>query len=116
MIGKVLDVLRSHAFTFTTERDLQDGMAEAFADAGLPMTREVRLSRGDRIDFLIGSVGVEVKTNGGWQAVTKQCQRYAASERVTELVIVTSKAAHLACPNWIGGKPLVVHFLGGMRL
>lgn len=112
----ILGVLESAAFTFTSEADLQAGLQTVLSSAGLPVEREVALSPADRIDFLVDRVGIEVKTQGSWIAVTKQCQRYAASDRLDSLIIVTNKASHLACPSAIGGKPLTVHFLGGRRM
>ncbi len=88
-----------------SERELQDAVAEILSRAGIAFEREAVLADGDRIDFLIGSVGLEVKVRGGLSALTRQLARYAASERVAELVVLTTP--RLAClPRSLHGKPL----------
>ncbi|MGH3825963.1 MAG: hypothetical protein ACRDQX_02120 [Pseudonocardiaceae bacterium] len=108
----VTAVIRSYRFTYSAETQLQEGVAAAFATAGVPAEREARLSPIDRIDFLIGRVGVEVKIAGSVGAVLGQLQRYALHD-LSALVLVTTRARHLALPTTVGGLPLHIVHLGG---
>ena len=66
----------------TNEYDLHRLVAEALDAAGLTVLHEAPLGPRRRIDFLCGSVGVEVKR--GWPPfarVLRQLQAYAASPR-----------------------------------
>lgn len=109
----ICEAVRSHRFTYSSELELHDRLATLFDDTGftVPVLREVDLSPRDRIDFLIGTVGVEVKIGGTWQAAARQLQRYAASPVVEHLVLVTSRVRHvdtLVRTEFIGGKRLWV--------
>ncbi|BDZ52705.1 hypothetical protein GCM10025867_49460 (plasmid) [Frondihabitans sucicola] len=99
---------------FVTEAQLQKALVPVFANAGIPAEREANLSDGvSRIDFLVGRVGVEIKTKGTWAAVTRQLLRYSHCPEIDSLILVTSKAAHNAIPREIGGKPVLVVSLVG---
>lgn len=98
-------------FRFASEEELQRGIAAALADAGVGAEREVRLTPRDRIDLLAGRVGVEVKVAGLARDVERQLARYAASDRVDALVLVTTRAGHRP-PEEINGKPVLTVFLG----
>ncbi len=77
--------------------------------------REARLSKTERIDFLVGTEGVEVKVQGSVDAVIRQLTRYAKSERVSSLILVTSKVTLARVPSELNGKPVrVAALLGGI--
>lgn len=110
----ITTALRRHRFRFTSEAELQAGIALALESEELPVAREVELFPGSRIDFLVGRVGVEVKVDGSLGAVTRQLHRYAESDRVDALVLVSSRNRHARQPGSMSGKPLRVVILGGM--
>lgn len=110
----ITEVIRACRFTYRSEDELQEGLTAALAAAGLPVHREVRLSRIDRVDLLIDHIGVEVKLAGAAADVGRQLLRYAHSDQVTELVLVTTRARHRTLPDQVGGKPLTVCVLGGV--
>lgn len=112
--GTVAAAIGSYRFTYRAEDQLQEGLAAAFAAAGLPVQREVWLSPSERIDFLVGRVGVEVKVAGSPSVVLSQLQRYATHERIGGLVLVTTRARHRALPAVVGGLPLRIVHLGGV--
>ncbi len=56
-------LLRRYRFRYTSERELQDGIETMLTQEGLPFQREASVV-GGAIDFLVGSVGVEVKIDG----------------------------------------------------
>ncbi|MFD2082870.1 hypothetical protein SAMN05421678_11839 [Actinopolymorpha cephalotaxi] len=101
-------------FTWPNEAQLQEGIAAALASRGVPAEREVRLSGRDRIDLAVGNVGIEVKVAGNAANVRRQLTRYAASDQLEELVLVTTKAAHRGIPEEIGGKPVHLVWLSGV--
>lgn len=100
--------------TWRDEAQLHDLLGDVFTGHGFTVLHEVRLegARGGRIDFVIGRVGVEVKIKGSAADVARQLQRYAHSDRLRELALVTSVARHRELPTSIGGKPLTVIPIG----
>ena len=65
----VCDVLQTHRVVYSSEADLQAGLAGALTGAGMDVAREVRLNARDRIDLLIDRLGIEVKYPAGWRDV-----------------------------------------------
>lgn len=106
--ARIMEAIATRSFRFVSEDDLQRGLAEAFAADGFSFVREVPLSKRDRIDFLVGDVGIEVKIGGALSALTEQLLRYAKADRVRELVLVTSHQRLGNLPREIGGKKLTV--------
>lgn len=84
-----LDALR---FDGTDEYSLQRDIAAALSAAGVAFEAEVALSRTDRIDFLAGVVGIEVKVDGSPSSVARQCIRYLSHDQVEALVVVSARA------------------------
>ncbi len=109
--------LYSAKYHHHNEKGLQHGVGIVLAGRGLEFTPEVPLSPRDRIDFLVGDVGIECKSNdsnGGTSlaAVTRQLMRYAYSDRVKELILMTTMSKHRNLPPEMNGKPLyIVHIL-----
>lgn len=111
----IASLVEGFRFVFHDEDSLQRGLERALRSACLPVESEVRLTDRDRIDFLVGTTGVEVKTKGQAPAVAKQLQRYAASDRIDEIVLVTTKSNHQSfMPTEIKGKPVRVVWLGAV--
>lgn len=114
----LVDTILAYRFRYCGERDLQDGLARVFDAAGLEVDREVRLSPRERIDFLAGDIGLEVKVAGRPSALARQLMRYALDPRIAGLVLVTDRTqfAALRLPPMFNGKPLtVVALYGGLR-
>ena len=87
------------------EYDLHLLVAQCLAEHGLPCVHEVRLAPRCRIDFLAGSVGIEVKKGRPVRsAVQKQLTRYLASDRIEAIVLVSEKEVPL--PPTLSGKPV----------
>jgi hypothetical protein len=99
------EALRRHRFNYSNEDQLQQGIAAALTAAGFDVEREVRLDGRSRIDLLVGRVGIEVKVAGTPDAVERQLARYASSDRIDGLMLVTSRPRHLI-PQTINGKPV----------
>ncbi len=116
-LDRVVSVLKRHRFNFTTEDELQRGIASALREAGESFEREVPLTKADRIDFLVGvregddfrsEVGIEVKVDGSISALTRQVYRYADHPRVPAVLIVTGLHRHDNMPPVMNGKPVRV--------
>jgi len=105
---QIAAILRSHAFHWTIEIELQDAIATALTAAGVPFLREHKLAPGDRIDFLAGTVGLEVKIGGSLANLTRQLHRYAQSPRIAELVVVLGRRRLEGLPSMLCEKPLHV--------
>lgn len=86
-----------------TEEELHDLAARAFERAGIQARHEVRLAPRCRIDFMVGTVGVEIKKSRPQRtALVAQISRYAACEQVQQLLVVAPRGVNL--PHTIGGK------------
>ncbi|MDR0929990.1 MAG: hypothetical protein LBM74_09830 [Oscillospiraceae bacterium] len=89
-----------------SEYDLHALVAAALSAAALPCLHEAALFPGRRIDFLCGTVGVEVKRGRPpARTVISQLTAYAKSPRIQTLVLVAEKLPRL--PETVGGKPLL---------
>jgi hypothetical protein len=99
------ELIRSRRYVYASEVELHAQLEQVMLDARLPVLRELRLSSRDRIDFLIGDVGIEVKVKGE-RTPLRQLTRYAGYSTVSGLLLVTTRAA--ALPPLLGGKPAAV--------
>jgi hypothetical protein len=116
----VFTALAGRRFPLTDEKRTQLAIADALTDAGVSFAREVRLDGpgfwdGEReplgvIDFMVGSLGLEVKLQGSGAAIYRQLQGYARSEQVESLILVTAKA--LALPPLVNGKRCSIFSMG----
>lgn len=116
MIEAVIGSLRGRDYErIARESDLQIQVERRLRLANLEFRSQVQLdasSDRDRVDVLCGSVAIELKTSGVVSTVLAQLERYAQSDLVTELLLVTTRAAHLKLRGLclLHGKPLyVVH-------
>jgi hypothetical protein len=92
----------------------------------LHLYRELVLTKRDRLDFLIGhsplwsavpmGTAIEVKVGGSLSDLTRQLARYAESDRITGLLVVTTKDRHRQLPPSLGGKPIAVLCLSDFTL
>lgn len=106
MIDQIRAALAAHRFSFSTEDELQRGIAQALDSVGIAYRREVVLTRNDRIDFLLGKLGIEVKIDGSISALTRQVHRYAHLEAIDELVVVVGRIRLTQLPKTINGKTI----------
>lgn len=78
--------------------------------------REVSLGRGCRVDFMIGSLAVELKVGGSLADLTRQLSRYAEKDDVSGILVVTTRQAHRYLPETLNKKPIAVLCLGDQLL
>lgn len=90
---KIVSLIEASRVPISTERHAQDGLEDLFRKEGLLFEREVSLSTADRIDFMVcGKTGIEVKIGHPKRQVLRQLERYAKSDRIDTLILVTSAA------------------------
>jgi hypothetical protein len=86
------------------EFSLHDELARRFDLRGILYTREVRLGRKKRPDFMVGAVAVEIKIDGGELAILRQLKRYADDPTTTGVVLLTTRK--IGHPVTLSSKPI----------
>lgn len=101
--------------TATLERALQDVVASVLSEAGISFRREEAIAqdrlfgKGNRPDFMVGGVVVEVKVDHSGPALVRQLARYADVEGVTAIILVTtSRRLAAAPPSTLNGKDVFI--------
>lgn len=106
----IIRLLETHTWPLSDEKLLQQEIGDVFEAAALDFEREVRLGGGDIVDFMVGSVAVEIKIKGERRAIYRQLERYCAHEVVKRIILATN--VPMALPIDINGKPASVAALG----
>lgn len=114
----VVQQLASHAYAWSTEAELQDGIRETLLSRFDHVQSEVVLSRRDRPDFVVDVAGaviaIEVKVAGARNEILRQLGRYAEHDTVDGLVLASARRTLLwALPESIHGKPLAGALVAG---
>jgi hypothetical protein len=109
--AQIASTLRGHRYLYDDELDLQDSLDDVLTGAGHHVAREVSLSARDRIDLLVGTVGIEVKIAGTADALCRQLTRYAHHDEIRELVAVVGRANLTDLPEAVAGVPVTVVYL-----
>jgi hypothetical protein len=85
------------------EMDIHRTVREALEARQIAFTHEARLSPGCRIDYLAGSVGVEIKKGKlNAKRLREQVTRYLAHDALSSIVVVSWHS--VALPAEIRGK------------
>jgi hypothetical protein len=105
---QLVRLLEGAKYDITSEEIFQRGVAAVLTHHGVEFQREFRLSPNDRVDFLVGRVAIEMKTEGAINAVMRQLQRYAQYEAVSEIILLTSRTRLCSMPKTLSGKPIHV--------
>ena len=88
------------------EYDLHGLAADALQHAGIDFRHEAPLAPRCRIDFLCGTVGIEIKrSRPDANAVSKQLKRYADSGKLTAIILLSEKTAP-NLPAFVSGIPV----------
>ena len=114
-IQRILNVLSTYSFSLSDEKVLQGEISEVLDQEGIAHRREVRLNDKDIIDFIFdGGIGMEVKIKGQKLAIYRQLKRYATSDQINQLILLTSVS--MGTPGVIEGKPTSVLSLSKAHL
>jgi|SRR5579872_4853790 len=115
MIDRIRKLMESYSFHFQCEDELQQSIAAMLTENKIAFEREVRITAKDRIDFMVGNIGIECKIDGAFSAVVRQLHRYAQHESIGSIMLITTKAKHLDAPQEINGKQVDVFFISTRR-
>jgi len=109
---RALAALEVARFRFSSEAELQAGIAQVLTVSGIPFEREARIGDRETIDFLLaGEIGLEVKIAGAPAEIVRQLQSYAYTGRVAYLILATSRNRHARMPSVLNGVPVDVVYL-----
>lgn len=113
----VVSLLKRYRFNFTNEDELHRGIADVFTKNGVTFVHEKILSKKDRIDFLIGGVGIEIKVKGSPSAVARQVIDYLKYDEISEIILVTSRGmAAEYLREVVSEKKITILDISGTRL
>ena len=102
------NLLSKYKFSFTNEKELQEGIAQVLKSNYIYFNREISLSKKDRIDFLLeNGIGLEVKIDGSATKLANQIRRYLDHEQLTGILIVVNLSKLLDLPVSLNGKPII---------
>jgi hypothetical protein len=109
-VGALVELIRSHRYSYVNEKELQAGIEQVMLGAGLvrgiDFQREVHLSVSDIADFMVGSVVIEVKIGGSLSEQTRQIHRYLQHGSVSAVLLVATRMRLTNLPNEMSGKPV----------
>lgn len=104
---RIAAIIERSRINTTTEAAANADIRAALEANGYAVESEVVLGPKDRIDLMVGGVGIEVKVGHQRRAVHAQLKRYAEHERIEALVLAIGAAWPLRMVK-IGQKPLFV--------
>jgi len=115
VLGAVCAALRELRSPFALyESDIHQWVAQQLNQSGLDFRHEAVIGKGCRIDFLVDTVGIEIKKGKpNPNTVKAQLMRYAASPEISGLVVLTQRSLRL--PDHLLGKPVKVIPLSQLR-
>ena len=103
-------LLSRFRFRFANETELQEGIEKILLDSEFIFAREVPIGLG-RLDFMVDAdIAIETKIGGSANELMRQVSRYAQSDRIQGILVVTSRATH-TLPESFNSKPVMVHSL-----
>jgi hypothetical protein len=107
------ETLAQRRFSYTCEKDLQEGLEQVLRSLDFDFEREYMLTPRDKVDFFLKKegIGVELKVKGSKTDVMRQLMRYATNDQVKSLVLVTTVAKHRGIPLEMQGKPIRIQYL-----
>jgi hypothetical protein len=100
--------LHNSHYNYQNEKDLQHGVSLVLTKLGTPFEPEYIITPKDRIDFLVGDIGIECKVDGTLNQLIRQLGRYAATGQVKELIVLSTRSMHRKVPNEIHGVPIFI--------
>lgn len=118
-IQTIGNLLAQHAFDYSSEKQLQDGIEQVLAQHNVTYQREARLSSKDIVDFVLdaegGQIAMEIKIDGNRNALLRQIGRYLQHDTVACVFVVGTPHWILNLPQTLSGKQIYCHrILSGM--
>lgn len=93
-LNALVQLLADAFIPVSTERKMQQAVADLLTCAQVTHAAEHKLGRCDRIDFICERIGIETKVAGSYVEVASQLLRYAESPQIDAIILVTNKANH----------------------
>ena len=120
---RLINLLGSYKFATTNEALLQMAISQLLNKEIILFYREHHLGDTDRPDFYLpeymhakSGIVIEVKVQGSPAQVTRQLDRYAAYDAVTEILLLTTRSKHRVIAGELRGKKVHVLWIGGTNL
>lgn len=110
-VERLAKLLSGYKLNAADERTLQDQIEAVLTKEGTAFQREHELSDLDRIDFLVETIGIEVKINSSPAQVLRQLFRYSEHKDIDGLLLVTTRSRHTNLPPELNGVPVRVLYL-----
>ena len=112
-LDSIAKKLSSYGITSYSEAVMQASVEHILTLEQLKFWPEKFLSKTERIDFLVeGDIGIECKINGSTISVTRQLLRYARTEMLNGIILVTTRCRHRAIPATLYGCAVRVVYIG----
>lgn len=113
-LERVSRILASTRFSCLNEAELQTAVQRTLDAGGVTYQREHRLSRRDRVDFLIeGGLALELKVRTSKKNALSQVLRYAEHDAVSAVLVASTTHLAINLPGEAHGKPLrTIHLVG----
>ena len=115
-LQQVAELLSKHRFRFTSEMELQAGIALVLETHGVLFQREYVISNADRLDFfLLGGLAIEVKIDGTLMQALRQVSRYANHPEILGILLIGTPRWLPEVPPALNSKPVQgLRLLGSM--
>lgn len=113
-IERLIEALNGYKIPFAKEAEMQRMIERILKAESIPHYREFAFNPKDRIDFLVGKIGIECKVDGSKHAVARQLLRYAERPEVEALLLITSRSTHTFPADVLLGKPFKVYRVSGL--
>jgi hypothetical protein len=110
-------MIARYRFSFTSEKELQDGIAAMLVKERIPYLRELTLTlQGDRPDFMLhNGIALEIKIKGSLADLLRQASRYAGHKEVNGILVVGTPHWLPRIPATLSGKPVrALRLIGSM--
>jgi aromatic ring-opening dioxygenase catalytic subunit (LigB family) len=97
-LQQLTTLLNQYRYSYVSEKELQDGIANALEKEGISFKRELCVSKSDRPDFVVGDIAIEVKIKGSISDLLRQIARYAKHSEIQSILVIGT-------PHWITRVP-----------
>lgn len=93
-LDELAEIFAVEALPFDSEASMHEAIKRVLDERKIDFAHEARLDCRDRIDFLVGLIGIEVKLTSSPTQVASQLLRYAEQPQIEGLLLITNKASH----------------------
>lgn len=100
----IAEAIGKKKLLYNNEMELQELLAQRFTDAEIKFEREYRLTKKERVDFLIDCTAVEIKMKAPAAQIMRQLMRYAIVPAIDSVIIIVPRPMSL--PPTFANKPI----------